>query len=158
MYRFLILLIYVALAAPANCQYQLPPGEGRDTVQRVCSECHGLDYLIRRDRTRAAWQDTVNAMMTRGAKGSPDELMSIVTYLVENFGSVESEKMRPAKVNIKLASANRLIASLNLFPEEAEAIIAYREKNGNFKEWQDLKKVPGVDTGKVEMKKDRLAF
>jgi competence protein ComEA len=97
-------------------------------------------------------------MVTRGAKAAPEELTSIVTYLVENFGSLESEKMRPAKVNVNLASANRLITSLNLFPEEAEAIIAYREKNGNFKEWQDLKKVPGVDTGKVEMQKDRLAF
>jgi competence protein ComEA len=158
MYRLLISLMYIALAAPANCQYQLPPGDGRDSVQRVGSECHGLDYLNRRDRTRAAWQDTVDTMMTRGAIASPEELTSIVTYLVENFGSVESEKMRPAKVNVNLASANRLIVSLNLFPEEAEAIIAYREKNGNFKEWQDLKKVPGVDTGKVEMQKDRLVF
>ncbi|MSO23559.1 MAG: hypothetical protein EXQ58_09980 [Acidobacteria bacterium] len=154
----LISLVFAVLVVPANCQNQLPPGEGKEAVQRICSGCHGVDHLSRRERTRAAWQDTVDSMLTRGAKASADEVKSVVRYLVETFGSVESEKMRPGKININLASATRLTSSLNLFPEEAEAITAYREKNGNFKEWRDLKKVPGVDVGKIEEQKDRLAF
>jgi competence ComEA-like helix-hairpin-helix protein len=47
---------------------------------------------------------------------------------------------------------------LKLFPEEAEAIVVYREKNGNFKEWQDLQKVPGVDPKKIESRKDHITF
>src|SRR6266446_2806162 len=106
--RGCLTLVFVVSAVPAVCQNQLPPGEGKDTVQRICSECHGLDYLTRRDRTRAAWQDAVDTMVARGAKGSADELRSVVRYLVENFGSVDSEKVRPGKININLASATRL--------------------------------------------------
>ena len=41
---------------------------------------------------------------------------------------------------------------------QAAAIIQYREKNGNFKSIEDLKKVPGIDVDKIEAKKDRLTF
>jgi competence protein ComEA len=41
---------------------------------------------------------------------------------------------------------------------DAAAAIQYRTKNGDFKSIEDLKNVPGIDTAKIEAKKDRLTF
>ena len=40
----------------------------------------------------------------------------------------------------------------------AEAIVAYRQANGDYKTLDDLKKVPGLDGGKVEAQKARIVF
>ena len=65
-------------------------------------------------------------------------------------------KGHPAKAN--QATAEQFESSLGLSTTEAEAIIDYRKKNGDFKTLDDLKKVPNVDAKKLDAKKDRLAF
>jgi competence ComEA-like helix-hairpin-helix protein len=40
----------------------------------------------------------------------------------------------------------------------ASKIVEFREKNGLFKNWEDLRKVPAIDWKTVESKKDRLDF
>jgi len=40
----------------------------------------------------------------------------------------------------------------------AEAIVAYRQANGDFKTLDDLKKVPGLDAVKVDAQKTRITF
>ena len=47
---------------------------------------------------------------------------------------------------------------VNLTPKEAEAIVAYREKNGAFKAVDDFKKVDGLDYAKIDSNKARLQF
>jgi len=68
-------------------------------------------------------------------------------------GSANSEK-----VNVNKAAAKDLVSALELSEKEAESIVQYREKNGNFTNWEDLKKVPDLDSKKIEAKKDQLAF
>ena len=152
------LLVGSALATAAFGQVQLPAGKGKDVVERVCSPCHGVYPLTERNRDRAAWTATVNTMVSRGAKGSDDDLKLVIDYLSEHFAISDAQKANPDKLNINAASVRRLVNVLNLFPEEAEAIIDYREKNGPFKEWQDLQKVPGLDVKKIEDRKDRITF
>ena len=41
---------------------------------------------------------------------------------------------------------------------EAETIFRYRQTHGDFKTFDDLKMVPGLDVSKLEARKDRLAF
>ena len=41
---------------------------------------------------------------------------------------------------------------------QAKAVIEYREKNGEFKSLDDLKKIPVLDSEKLEEKKDRILF
>jgi DNA uptake protein ComE-like DNA-binding protein len=41
---------------------------------------------------------------------------------------------------------------------EAQAVVEYRDIHGEFKEWREVAKVPGVDTAKVEARKDSMAF
>jgi competence protein ComEA len=47
---------------------------------------------------------------------------------------------------------------LKLTVKEAQALIDWRDQNGNFHSLDDLKKVPGVEAGKLEEKKDLIAF
>jgi competence protein ComEA len=59
---------------------------------------------------------------------------------------------------VNKATASQLASGLGLTTAEAEAVIEYRKKNGDFKTIDDLKKVPEVDAKKLDAKKDRLAF
>lgn len=125
----------------------LPPGPGRDTVQRVCSDCHGLD-LIEGRRSRAQWRDVVEDMVGRGANASEDDAKAIVEYLATALG----------RVNVNKDAASEIQTVLELSGDEASAIVSYRTTAGEFKKVDDLKNVPGLDFSKIETKKDRIAF
>jgi competence protein ComEA len=47
---------------------------------------------------------------------------------------------------------------LGLTSKEAEGIVAYREKNRDFRSVDDVKKVPEVNTAKVDAKKNLVVF
>lgn len=49
-----------------------------------------------------------------------------------------------AMVNINTATADQLASIKGLGPKKAQAIIDYRQKNGAFKNVDDLKKVAGI--------------
>jgi competence protein ComEA len=132
----------------------LPPGAGRETVIKVCTKCHDMEAASRMRFTKDRWAEVVDDMVSRGAEGTDDELDAITTYLASNFG-----KDKPApKTNVNKATATFLAAALGLPKETAAAIVADREKNGAFKDWQDLKRVPGIDMKLIESKKDQIEF
>ena len=81
-----------------------------------------------------------------------EERAAIVEYLTANF--------RPGgKIYINQADAKDLETALEISAADAEAIVRSRGAQGNFKSLDDLKKkVPGLDSAKVEGKKDRLVF
>jgi competence protein ComEA len=126
----------------------LPAGAGKQTVEKICSGCHELDTVTMVRRTRIAWQETVDDMAGRGASGSDEELSAVVRYLTEFFG----------KVNVNMAPAKELEQFLGIQENEARAIVDYREKNGKFKDLEQLKKVPGVSAEKLQEKRQLIAF
>jgi competence protein ComEA len=142
-------------AAPqeqAHPQYpELPAGPGKDTLIRVCSKCHSPDNVIANGQDRTGWEDTITKMAGYGAVASDDEFTEILDYLVKNFPPVTT-------VHVNQATAAQLESGLGLSTAEAEAVIEYRKKNGDFKSIDDLKKVPDIDAKKLDAKKDRLAF
>lgn len=87
-------------------------------------------------------------MISRGAEGSDEDMEAVVDYLTKFFG----------KVNVNTASASDLQASLGLPDTEAQAIIAYSAQNGNFKDFEQLKKVPGVIAERLQAKRAQIAF
>jgi len=149
----LFAIVSFSFVIPVIAQDPLPPGEGKAVVERVCAPCHGTYPLAQRNRTREAWQSLVDSMEARGAKGTDADFQIVVQYLTANFGIVV-----PDKVNINKASSRVLTNFFKLFPEEGEAIVAYREKNGEFKDWQDLQKVPRLDASKIEKRKDSIIY
>jgi competence protein ComEA len=149
-------LSYAQQAAPQepaqHPQYpELPAGAGKDTLIRVCSKCHSPDNVLANGQDRAGWENTITKMAGFGAEASDDEFTAILDYLVKNFPPVTT-------VHVNQATAAQLESGLGLTPSEADAVIEYRKKNGDFKSIDDLKKVPDVDAKKRDAKKDRLAF
>ena len=126
----------------------LPAGEGRDTLSRICSECHGLESVTAQRRTRTEWRGVVADMAGRGAQISEEELTKLVDYLAVHVG----------RVNVNRATAADIKAVLELTTDEAAAVVAQRARAGNFGSLDDVKKVPGIDPRKIDERKDRIVF
>jgi len=146
--RFFWLATCATLAAQ-----QMPEGPGREPVQRVCSGCHDLarSFSLRMDRD--GWKAEINKMIGMGASGSEQDFSLILDYLAANYSA---DALPP--LNVNKASAIDFETRLSLKRSEAAAVIDYRTKHGAFKSIDDLKKVPGIDSAKIDAKKDDLVF
>jgi competence protein ComEA len=132
---------------------QLPDGAGKEETQRVCKGCHELERSVSPRQDRDGWQQTMDKMVALGAQVTEKDYNAILDYLVKNYPGEEIPRL-----NVNKATAIELESRLTLPRSQATAIIEYRTKNGVFKSIDDLKKVPGVDTAKIEAKKDRITF
>jgi len=128
----------------------LPDGKAKTLIENSCSDCHGLDEVVSNPMSRDKWRETVNTMVKRGANLSPQEIDTVVDYLSVYFAA--------DKVNVNTATAKEIQAALEMPAADAEAIVQYRKTKGNFKDLAALQKVPGVDTKKLEAKKDLISF
>ena len=124
---------------------ELPEGAGKETVLKLCQDCHGLATVTMDNRTKDGWKKTIEKMNDRGLEGTDEQFTAVIDYLTKNFG----------RININKALAEEIAMGIGFPPEESAAIVKYREKNGDFKDWRDLKKV--VDADRVEAKKDHIA-
>jgi len=138
-----------AATAPADDHPEFPPGPGRDVTLRLCSRCHSPNNILAMGRTPEGWQDLIVKMTTLGLQGTDEEFTATLDYLTASF---------PPKINVNRANATQLMTALALTTQEAAAIVSYRDKNGNYKTIDDLKKVSGVDAKKLDSKKDLLQF
>jgi competence protein ComEA len=160
---FFTSILYLAFALASGAG-SLPPGDGQAIVQQKCASCHALKVITTRKASRQQWSTTVDHMITRGAEVSDDDVETLVDYLTKNFGPATGQAVadkghdRPGPVNVNSATASELAAALALTEQESTAIVSYRKQNGNFKEWRDLTKVPGIDAKKIESNQDRLVF
>jgi competence protein ComEA len=131
---------------------QLPDGPGKQTVIRVCGKCHSPTNVIANGQSQQGWEDTISKMAGFGASASDEEYTAILDYLVKNFPQVTS------KVNMNQATKDDIEKQLGFSDKEADAIIAYRTKNGNFKSVEDLQKVPQINAMDVAARKNRMTF
>jgi len=67
---------------------------------------------------------------------------------------IKASKGLPKDLNINTADKDQLIALPGIGPKAAEAILAYRKDNGNFKSVEELTKVKGI--GDKTLEKIRL--
>lgn len=128
---------------------ELPSGPGKDTVEKVCTTCHGLEAIVTMQGNKDIWQSVVDDMKGRGADGSNEDFTAIVNYLGKYFGP---------NVNVNTATAKVLTDELGVTSTEADAIVKYRADKGNFKQFSDLKNVQGLDTAKLEPIQKRIKF
>jgi competence ComEA-like helix-hairpin-helix protein len=117
------------LAGLASAQ-GLPPGKGKDLVQRACTTCHELIIGSKQRMDRERWT-------------------AVVEYLVTNFGP---------RLRINEAGVEQLVRELGLAGRDAEAIVKYRNAHGPYKDLSSLKEVPDVDPAKIDALKDRIVF
>lgn len=135
------------LILPVAAQ-DLPDGPGKAIFEKMCTQCHGVEGVVRSKMTKDRWMAIVDDMVSRGAKGTDDEIDTVINYLAANFGR---------KLNVNKATASDLTA-LGLTADEAQAVIKYRVEKGTVKDIDDLSKVPGVDAAKITGLKDRVEF
>jgi len=126
----------------------LPEAPGKEVVLKVCANCHEIETVIGNRRTKLGWQQSVDDMIARGAEGSNDDMEAVVAFLTTYFG----------KVNVNTATVQDLEKTLELSEKEAQAIVSYRERNTKLKDFEELKKVPGVSAEKLQAKRGLIAF
>ena len=148
-----VLILSASLTSAVWAQ-DLPAGEGRDTLKKVCTQCHDIDSIPRLRYTRSDWANLVFSMKDMGADATGAELDQIIDYLAKNFGKGSEVK----KTNVNSASAKEIEAALGFTTKESEAIVLYRMKNGDYKDIDTVKKVEGVDASKVQSVKDKIEF
>ena len=62
------------------------PAGAREALLKVCGGCHPVDTVTSQRLSRAQWQESINSMVTRGAKGTNEELAAILEYLATQYG------------------------------------------------------------------------
>ena len=140
-----------AVHAPAPVraiQRDLPPGEGRETVITICGDCHGPEMVGSQRRSKIEWETLIEDMSARNAVATDGEKKIILAYALHTFG----------RVNINTATAEDVTQIVQLKAAEASAIVDYRQKSGEFKTLDDLRKVPGLDFARIQERKDRIGF
>ena len=105
--------------------------------------------MVQSLRTRQEWSDVVDQMARFGAEASDQEFDQILDLPGEILlanpdqqGDCEGAR-RPHSTFLRAV---------------AEAIVAYRTEKGDFKTIDDVKKVPGLEAGKVDAQKARVVF
>jgi competence protein ComEA len=137
----------VAAAAPAR-QSSLPDGQGKEVVEKLCSTCHGLEYLAPSRRTVRNWLETIDLMKSFGAEATDEQWKTITDYIVDSLAYLHANK----------GSADEFAMLFRIDDKAAQAVVEYREKQGGFKAVDDLKKAPGLDGARIDVLKDRFIF
>lgn len=154
MLRTLMILAVTLTAinvAPIWAQ-DLPDGAGKDTTVRICTGCHGAEMFAGSHKSSSDWDQTITTMTEKGLSISDADYATVLDYLSKNLGPT------PPKVNINKASSADLARILAITPAQADAIVAYRTKNGDFKDLDGVKKVTGIDAAAIDGKKDNIVF
>lgn len=150
--RFLPLAaVTAALFVSSAAGAQQAEADGRALVATNCSRCHEIDRVLSQHQDKDGWTAVVNKMVSLGLQASDDDIKKIVDYLAATLPAEKVEKL-----NINKMTAVQFETTLAIPRPLSRAIIEFRDKNGDFKSLDDLKKVPGLDPAKVDAKKDKL--
>jgi competence ComEA-like helix-hairpin-helix protein len=152
-------MLFMSLVYLAGTAQSLPPGDGKEIVEQKCGGCHAMKVVTSKRASPQQWSALVNQMVTRGADIEDEDIQTVIDYLAKSFGPdvpPAADAVKP--INVNTATAAELAAALQLSVKQSVAIVSYREKHGNFKQWHDLAKVRGIEITKVESNKDRLVF
>ena len=156
-YRLLIVLTMTYSAAlvarPAGAvsatrqQAPLPEAPGKAVVEKVCTTCHGTEYITI-ERTVPAWRETIELMKAFGTVATDEEWKTVNVYIMANV----------AYLQVNRAPAEDFAAVFGVDEKTASEVVAYREKAGPFKTVDDLKKAPGLPAATVDAAQARLKF
>ena|SRR5689334_1440836 len=116
--------------------------------RRVCSSCHDAERILATRRTRTQWEEVIEKMIDRGAEGTSDDFTTAEEYLLRVSG----------RVNVNRAATKDMVTVLGVTQKDADAIIEYRKANGEFKDFDSLAKVPGIDLEKLNKARDAVSF
>jgi competence protein ComEA len=93
-------------------------------------------------------------MAQKGVSAPTEQFDAVAVYMAKYFGKQEDT----TKLNMNKATADQIVAVIGLTPDEAKALVTYREKHGDYREWGEMLVVYGVDGRKLEAAKDKMSF
>jgi hypothetical protein len=143
----LLCILSAAFIAGGQDSGQAADQAAAKTFEKTCGNCHDPATATSERHTRRQWQGIVEDMASRGATATSDELQAIANWLSRHCGSVRINQL----------SAANLEEEMELPHADAEAIVAYRTKNGRIENFEALKKT-GVDPSKLEPYKDSIVY
>jgi competence protein ComEA len=150
----LALFSTVALCAVAPAFAQLPDGPGKPIIERSCDGCHRAAAMVDYHKTPEEWDTIVRRMIGRGAQVQGGEVDTLISYLSKSFPKIEDA----SKLNVNKATADQLVTVMGLTPEEAKAVVDYRDRHGNYRVWGEMLVIYGVDGRKVQAAKDKISY
>jgi competence protein ComEA len=127
---------------------QEPEDPPAAAFRRVCSNCHDSERILATRRTRTQWEEIIEKMIDRGAEGTSEDFTTAEEYLLRVSG----------RVNVNRAQTKDIVSVLSVTQKDADAIVEYRKANGEFKDFDALCKVPGIDTEKLKQGRDAISF
>lgn len=136
------------LAATIQADVASSQDPENDAFNRVCRNCHEPDAVLQRRRVRAEWEGVIKQMVDLGAIGSDHDFSLILRHLLRDYG----------KVDVNGANADDLVLVLGLSPELAKDVVAYRQTNSKFKDFDALLKVPGIEPAQLETRRVAILF
>jgi competence protein ComEA len=131
-----------------------PDAPAKEYVNRICLQCHEPAQLLGQKRTESDWKKTVARMAQKGVAAPTEQFDAVAAYMAKYFGKEEDT----TKINMNKANSDEIAAAIGLTPDEAKALVTYREKHGDFREWGEMLVVYGVDGRKLEAAKDKMSF
>ncbi len=137
-------VLIASIGAQARDQDDAPAAAFR----RVCSSCHDAERILSTRRTRTQWEEVIEKMIDRGAEGTSDDFTTAEEYLLRVSG----------RVNANRAASKDMVTVLGITQKDADAIVEYRKANGEFKDFDGLSKVPGIDLEKLKQGRDAISF
>jgi competence protein ComEA len=140
-------LVIAVSWAQSNEQF-LPAGPEKEKMLKLCVGCHEVDLVVARRHTREEWDGVVGDMIARGSKGTESELSLVAEYLNKYLG----------KASINSDGATELQDRLKISERDAQAIVAWREQHGKFKNFEEVLKVPGLDAANIAGKRGWISF
>jgi competence protein ComEA len=144
---------FLAVGALSVVGQELPEGPGKAETEKLCKQCHEMARSISKRQDKDGWVNTLTKMSAFGMKSTDKEFAIVAEYLTKYYPADNIDL-----VNVNTATAIQLESGLSLRRSQAAALIAYRKEHGNFKSLDDLKKVPQLESAKLDEKKDRITF
>jgi len=152
--RYALLVGTLLLTSSAFAQKDFPDGPAKAYVNAICLQCHPPAQLLSQRRTPDDWKRTVARMAQKGISAPTEQFDAIAAYMAANFGKEEDT----SKLNMNKAKPDEIVKVLGLTPDEAQALVTYREKHGDYREWGEMLVVYGVDGRKLEAAKEKMTF
>ena len=85
-------LLIALISLTMNAQEQLPEGDGKKQVEKICNDCHGPETYTGKKRTKEQWDKVIQSMIDKGADGTDAEFDKVVAYLTKYFGKTDDSK------------------------------------------------------------------
>lgn len=150
---FFATLLITCLAVLLWAQSDMPEAPGKATTVHYCTQCHPSEMFSGNRDNSNGWDQIMATMTDKGITWASDaDYNTVLNYLSTCLGPALK------KININKAAACELTRFLGISNEQANAIVGYREKNGDFKDLDGVKKVEGLDAAALDAKKDAITF